>query len=83
MAHLDLYRLGDADELEGIGFRDLLAGDYIVLVEWADRVDEALAAASVTITFIDQGPELRCLNIKAKDHRVCDAIRQRLPTLVG
>lgn len=82
IAHLDLYRLGDADELEGIGFRDLLAGDYIVLIEWADQVEEALDAASVSLTFIDEGPELRRIALKAIDQALVQGLGRSLARLV-
>lgn len=35
--HLDLYRLGDPEELEYLGLRDLLDGEGLVLVEWPER----------------------------------------------
>ncbi|ESQ13687.1 MAG TPA: tRNA (adenosine(37)-N6)-threonylcarbamoyltransferase complex ATPase subunit type 1 TsaE [Chromatiaceae bacterium] len=35
--HLDLYRLGDAEELEYLGLRDLLDGEALLLVEWPER----------------------------------------------
>jgi tRNA threonylcarbamoyladenosine biosynthesis protein TsaE len=35
--HLDLYRLGDPQELEYLGLRDLLDGEGLVLVEWPER----------------------------------------------
>jgi len=47
--HADLYRVGDADELYGTGFHDLLGGDGAVLVEWADRVPGALPAERLEI----------------------------------
>ncbi len=40
--HADLYRVGDADELYGTGFFDLVGGEGALLVEWADRIPGAL-----------------------------------------
>jgi tRNA threonylcarbamoyladenosine biosynthesis protein TsaE len=38
--HFDLYRLGAAGELDGIGFVEFARGDGVSLVEWADRIPE-------------------------------------------
>lgn len=35
--HLDLYRLGDGEELEYLGLRDLLAEPALLLIEWPER----------------------------------------------
>lgn len=47
--HLDAYRLTSAAELEALGFEEMCAGDAVVLVEWADRVEGAIPADALWI----------------------------------
>jgi tRNA threonylcarbamoyl adenosine modification protein YjeE len=49
VTHMDLYRLGSLDDLEMIGYRDLYFGGGITLVEWIDRVPEALPEARIEV----------------------------------
>ncbi len=37
IAHMDLYRLADAEELEYLGYRDYLNSTTICLIEWPER----------------------------------------------
>ena len=46
--HADLYRLGDPREVEELGLLD--NPEAIVLVEWAERAPDILAAATVTVS---------------------------------
>jgi tRNA threonylcarbamoyladenosine biosynthesis protein TsaE len=39
IAHFDLYRLADAEELEYLGFRDYLNPETICFIEWPERVE--------------------------------------------
>lgn len=39
--HMDLYRLGSQDELEQIGFDDIVASEQsVIIIEWPDIIDE-------------------------------------------
>ena len=59
VAHLDLYRLGGEDELEALGFRDLVAGERLVVVEWAELVAAVGEVATFRLVFEDRAPETR------------------------
>lgn len=50
LAHVDLYRLQDVDELEATGFVDLLEPGVILAIEWGDRFPEALPADRLELT---------------------------------
>ncbi len=47
--HLDLYRLGDPEELEYLGMRDLLEASSVLLVEWPERGAGALPPPDLVI----------------------------------
>ena len=49
IAHLDLYRLGDPEELEFLGLRDLLGESCIMLVEWPEKGRGVLPPADLRL----------------------------------
>lgn len=38
--HVDLFRLGPGDDIEPLGWDDLISGDGLVLLEWAGRAGD-------------------------------------------
>ncbi|MCO5761075.1 MAG: tRNA (adenosine(37)-N6)-threonylcarbamoyltransferase complex ATPase subunit type 1 TsaE [Gammaproteobacteria bacterium] len=62
--HLDLYRLGDPEELEYLGLRDLLERDSILIVEWPRRGGRVLPAADLEIRF-DYRADARALEFQS------------------
>jgi len=51
--HLDLYRLGHAEEIEYLGIPDLLDESSLLLIEWAERGEGYLPAATLEIQIND------------------------------
>lgn len=49
--HVDLYRLQDPLELEGLGVRELLDGNAVMLVEWPERWLEIEARSDISLDF--------------------------------
>lgn len=62
--HFDLYRLGDPEELEYIGFRDYFDGSSVCLVEWPEKGAGMLPTADLDIfvKYMDGGRQLRILS---------------------
>ena len=61
LIHFDAYRLADAEELFAIGFEEYLAQDAVVVLEWAERVPEALPNERLEIHLSGSGEEPRKL----------------------
>lgn len=40
--HFDVYRIGDIEEMEEIGYQDYFYGEGVCLIEWADLIEELL-----------------------------------------
>lgn len=61
--HLDLYRLGDREELEYLGVRELFDRDVVLLIEWPDRGAGWLAEPDlrIQIKHRESGRDLKLL----------------------
>lgn len=40
--HFDVYRIGDVEEMEEIGYEDYFYGEGLTMIEWADLIREIL-----------------------------------------
>ena len=63
--HLDLYRLGDAEELEYMGIRDYFSGENLCLIEWPERGKGILPEPDLEIHLETRG-EGRSVVIRAR-----------------
>jgi len=47
--HVDLYRIGDSADLEDIGFYEILHGNGVVAIEWANKLPEDFLSEHLAI----------------------------------
>lgn len=47
--HVDLYRIETRDDLEEIGLDEIMHGDGVTAIEWADRLEKDLVAGYLAI----------------------------------
>ncbi len=62
--HIDAYRINTVAEFEALGFEDFLGPESVVLVEWADKVKQALKGLDcIHIEMQHNGQESRIIKI--------------------
>lgn len=47
--HFDVYRIGDVEEMDEIGYEDYFYGDGVCFIEWADLIREIIPAGHTRI----------------------------------
>lgn len=65
--HFDVYRIGDVEEMEEIGYEDCFYGDGVSLIEWADLIEEILPPERIKITVeknLEKGLDYRKIKIE-------------------
>lgn len=65
--HFDVYRIGDVEEMEEIGYEDCFYGDGICFIEWANLIEEILPKTYTQITIekdLEKGFDYRKITIE-------------------
>lgn len=77
--HFDLYRLGDAEELEYMGIRDYFAENCCCFIEWPEKGEGILTKADIVIE-LNYQDEQRTVKLQAFTPRG-EAVLQRYSQL--
>ena len=65
--HFDVYRIGDVEEMEEIGYEDYFYGDGLTMIEWANLIEEILPEHYRRITIekdLEKGFDYRKITIQ-------------------
>ena len=68
--HFDVYRIGDVEEMDEIGYEDYVYGEGVSLIEWANLIEEILPANYTQITIekdLEKGFDYRKITIEDKN----------------
>lgn len=64
--HFDVYRIGDPEEMEEIGYEDCFFGDGVCLVEWANLIEELMPEDTIWIVIkknLEKGFDYRSIEV--------------------
>ncbi len=65
--HFDVYRIGDIEEMDEIGYEDYFYGEGLCMIEWANLIEEILPSTRKEITIekdLEKGFDYRKITIK-------------------
>ena len=67
--HFDVYRIGDVEEMEEIGYEDYFYGEGLTMIEWANLIQEILPEKYTQILIekdLEKGFDYRKITIEEK-----------------
>ena len=65
--HFDVYRIGDVEEMEEIGYQDYFYGEGLCIIEWAELISEIIPEDAKRITIeknLEKGFDYRRIEIE-------------------
>lgn len=65
--HFDVYRIGDVEEMEEIGYEDYFYGEGVTFIEWANLIEEILPSSYRQIVIekdLEKGFDYRKITIE-------------------
>lgn len=65
--HFDVYRIGDIEEMDEIGYEDYFYGEGLCMIEWANLIEEILPPSYKEITIekdLEKGFDYRKITIR-------------------
>jgi tRNA threonylcarbamoyladenosine biosynthesis protein TsaE len=74
LVHVDLYRLENISDLADIGLDEMLHGQAVLAIEWADKLSDGLPAEHLLIRLEVIDDDCRILSLNATGHNKMNLI---------
>ena len=65
--HFDVYRIGDVEEMDEIGYEEYFYGEGVALIEWSTLIEEILPEDAIHVTIekdVEQGFDYRRITVE-------------------
>lgn len=62
--HIDLYRVEKLEDMDELGLEEILGGDGVAVVEWAERLGPYRPGRAVEVRISDRGGQVRAILIE-------------------
>lgn len=75
--HFDVYRIGDVEEMEEIGYEDYFYGNGVCLIEWANLIEEILPPQVISVVIeknLAEGFDYRKITVVGMDEAMQAAV---------
>ena len=77
--HVDLYRLESEEEAQDAGVEELLQGEGVTAIEWADKIPSLLPRERLWISLRSVGEQARSIEITGKGVRYETLVKKCFP----
>ena len=65
--HFDVYRIGDVEEMDEIGYEEHFYGEGVALIEWSTLIEEIIPETAIHVTIekdVEQGFDYRRITVE-------------------
>lgn len=66
IAHMDWYRLNDADDVDMLGVSEFFQAPWICLIEWPQRAMALLPDSAIRVSLSVEGMQRRTIHIESR-----------------
>lgn len=76
LTHVDLYRIRQVDDLESIGWLDLMLDADVIAVEWVDRAEQQVPDMRIDVELVASSSDRRYISFRGQGAAACAIIDQ-------